>query len=291
MKQALEIHDELANRVDSLKSYSPPAGLRLSKSPYLTENPALTRQAKSAAEEYAERTIVQEKERRRRFSRDMRHGQTFWVSEELSKLVVHASKDAPTNFSLEILPCPCALVLFEKPVVIHLPKHEDYEFEAMAWTTVDGKADVIFLSHDLSVERGGFLFHPHIQSALLRSPLFVAQGIIKFPMAFWLLIQQTLVEVRSERPERHVRHRLEKAASALAGSSVKYVMLRRVKHKAGNTGEMKIDWSHRWLVDGHWRKQWHPKPRVHRDKYILPYIKGPEDKEVRYKRALNLVVR
>jgi len=39
-----------------------------------------------------------------------------------------------------------------------------------------------------------------------------------------------------------------------------------------------VDWSHRWMVSGHWRNQWYPSLGRHQAKYIPPYVKGPEDK-------------
>lgn len=39
-----------------------------------------------------------------------------------------------------------------------------------------------------------------------------------------------------------------------------------------------VDWQHRWIVAGHWRRQWFPAARDHRPVYIQPYLKGPEDR-------------
>ena len=40
-----------------------------------------------------------------------------------------------------------------------------------------------------------------------------------------------------------------------------------------------VDWTHRWLVRGHWRQQPHGFNRqLRRLKWIDPYVKGPEDK-------------
>lgn len=47
---------------------------------------------------------------------------------------------------------------------------------------------------------------------------------------------------------------------------------------AETSTEGKVNWSHRWMVSGHWANQWYPSLGVHRRIYIAPYIKGPEDK-------------
>jgi hypothetical protein len=35
------------------------------------------------------------------------------------------------------------------------------------------------------------------------------------------------------------------------------------------------NWSHQWIVGGHWRNQWLPSRNAHRLQWIAPYIKGP----------------
>jgi hypothetical protein len=42
-----------------------------------------------------------------------------------------------------------------------------------------------------------------------------------------------------------------------------------------------VDWSHRWIVSGHWRKQYHPATEERIPTWINPYIKGPEDKPLK----------
>lgn len=41
--------------------------------------------------------------------------------------------------------------------------------------------------------------------------------------------------------------------------------------------EARRDWSHRWLVSGHWRNQWYPSEGVHRPIWIDAFVKGPSD--------------
>lgn len=38
------------------------------------------------------------------------------------------------------------------------------------------------------------------------------------------------------------------------------------------------EWSHRWIVRGHWRQQFYPTTNTHRPVFIEPYVKGPEGK-------------
>jgi hypothetical protein len=55
------------------------------------------------------------------------------------------------------------------------------------------------------------------------------------------------------------------------------VRLRRV-YQERQTGESEVEWQHRWMVRGHWRKQWYSSTREHKLIYIAPFIKGPEGK-------------
>ena len=41
--------------------------------------------------------------------------------------------------------------------------------------------------------------------------------------------------------------------------------------------EARRDWSHRWLVSGHWRNQWYPSEGVRRPIWIDAFVKGPSD--------------
>jgi hypothetical protein len=39
-----------------------------------------------------------------------------------------------------------------------------------------------------------------------------------------------------------------------------------------------VDWSHRWVVSGHWRHQYLPSCGTHRQQWIASHVKGPDDK-------------
>ena len=43
-------------------------------------------------------------------------------------------------------------------------------------------------------------------------------------------------------------------------------------------GSFSREWHHRWVVRGHWRRQWYPASQTHKLIWIDPYIKGPDDK-------------
>jgi hypothetical protein len=75
---------------------------------------------------------------------------------------------------------------------------------------------------------------------------------------------------------------------------VRVIQLRRAAaaQKASSEDNAEIDWSCRWLVGGHWRNQPYPTLGIIRPIFILPYVKGPDDKPLKPPRAkLFAVVR
>jgi hypothetical protein len=60
---------------------------------------------------------------------------------------------------------------------------------------------------------------------------------------------------------------------------VAVVTLRRKTATGGSNDEaQEVEWSHRWVVRGHWRRQWHPRLQSHRPIWINEHVKGPDDK-------------
>jgi len=80
--------------------------------------------------------------------------------------------------------------------------------------------------------------------------------------------------------ERHRRKQLAREYNAPLRSDVKVIQLRRAEPRSHVDGEhVSVDWSCRWVVGGHWRNQ--PYKDARKLLYILPYVKGPEDKPLK----------
>jgi hypothetical protein len=92
---------------------------------------------------------------------------------------------------------------------------------------------------------------------------------------YLLLMNQTIVSVSKERAEKKDAKRLERAKLP---SEITVVQFRKTKYTgSGSSSGKEIDWSHRWLVGGHWR--WQPyKDNTKKRIWIAPYVKGPDDK-------------
>jgi hypothetical protein len=77
------------------------------------------------------------------------------------------------------------------------------------------------------------------------------------------------------RPDRGSRRAAQRAG--LHERDVLVVHLRRTRLLAEPSGGS-ANYSHRFLVSGHWRNQWCPSISAHRQTWISPYVKGPADK-------------
>ncbi|WP_158170858.1 hypothetical protein [Rhodococcus sp. JT-3] len=63
----------------------------------------------------------------------------------------------------------------------------------------------------------------------------------------------------------------------------------RPRSKAKSESSPQRHYSHRWVVRGHWRKQWYPSLNRHIPIWITEYIAGPEDSPIRVRDKVGLV--
>lgn len=94
-----------------------------------------------------------------------------------------------------------------------------------------------------------------------------------------LLLQQPIVVDTISRPR---RAELRQAArNKMFAPDVRVLTLRERKYRPSRPEESHaVDWSHRWMVEGHWRWQWYPSIQDHKRIWIFAYQKGPWDKEL-----------
>jgi hypothetical protein len=90
------------------------------------------------------------------------------------------------------------------------------------------------------------------------------------------LMQQRITVRHPLRPDRASRRR-----GARLGFPEREVVVVKLRREATPPGEEPLhgdaNYSHRFIVSGHWRNQWYPASNVHRQIWISPYVKGPED--------------
>jgi hypothetical protein len=107
-------------------------------------------------------------------------------------------------------------------------------------------------------------------------------------LATWVLMQQSIVQSEQTRPDRHQRRM---CARASIPAELVIVRLRRVDQPERDTDGEAVPWSHRWLVNGHWRRQFYPSDRSNRPLWISPHVKGPQDKPLVVKEKVTAWVR
>lgn len=94
---------------------------------------------------------------------------------------------------------------------------------------------------------------------------------------FWRLMSQLILT--PEPLPRQARRQRQRAGIV---DHVKVLRLRRHKHPLPDDHEpQEANYSHRFIVEGHWRNQQYGKKgeeTYYRQKWIAPYVKGPDDK-------------
>ena len=101
--------------------------------------------------------------------------------------------------------------------------------------------------------------------------------------AMHLMSQKLSIQVDHE-TDRATKRRADREKKTVV-PKFKVVTLRRmeVDRKAANlsTEREKIDWQWQWTVRGHWRNQWYPAEKVHKQVFVEAYLKGPDDKPLK----------
>jgi len=100
---------------------------------------------------------------------------------------------------------------------------------------------------------------------------------------WWWRIVQTSLRLMQQRVA--VRHttppdRGDRRAAARINFPHRETLVVRLRRERSDTIESSghtVEWTHRWIVGGHWRNQWFPSAGVHRQIWISPYVKGPDD--------------
>jgi len=100
--------------------------------------------------------------------------------------------------------------------------------------------------------------------------------------AFFLLCQQKIGLPQPTQATRGVRRRAERALPNRPIPDVRVITLRRYRD---DDGDHEIDpnqrgrnYSHRWIRNAFWRRQWYPSEQRHKPKWIAPTVCGPKDK-------------
>lgn len=88
----------------------------------------------------------------------------------------------------------------------------------------------------------------------------------------WLLMQQRIAAVDMPKPDRASARRL--ARLGRQPEAVRVISLRHPEAHGVPRGDR--SYHHRWVVRGHWRKQWYASQERHVPIWISPHVKGPD---------------
>lgn len=113
----------------------------------------------------------------------------------------------------------------------------------------------------------------------------------RLPIVLWTLIQQPLADVVDRPPPREHVRRAKKEGRTRPPSNIRIVNLRRAKGPSTPHPDVEHNWTHQWIVSGHWRNQWLASVKEHRLQWIAPYVKGPADKPLIVKKTVHRLVR
>ncbi len=249
------------------------------------------------------------------------NGDTYSCSEKMCQVLYQLAETIPNwTMTLEQLPSRAGFILLQAPYPISRlgPHPEGQMVTGFLWTTTfwrerPGPTRTRLVRAEELAK--GILDHPSAYTEvvyimpMLRRPelegwtLFAelvwfvgdeldayheeprdAHGPRKLFATLCVLLQQRLLVTQKEQPPRAWARRASRLG--LANPIVRIVELRRqeaARHDPlGDHAE--VEWACRWLVTGHWRRQWYSSLDVHRPIWILPYVKGPEDKPLRVPR-------
>lgn len=108
-----------------------------------------------------------------------------------------------------------------------------------------------------------------------------AVHLIRFILAADVWLKQRIVSFASGHIERHRRKQIAREHNAPVPHDVKVVQLRRFEQseRGYSSDDKHIEWSCRWIVNGHWRNQ--PYKDGKKLIYIMPFVKGPAHQPLR----------
>lgn len=193
--------------------------------------------------------------------------------------VIEAASSSLTSVALRAsdVPWDSGFVYLPTPLVGRVPEGD---LVAFSWTVSDSLRDYPCLTMMAHTEQRGRLVCARPAFLPLEGeppePWDEGDGGIawvRLAVAFFLLAGQRLFVSSQQEPSRAVRRR----ARDCEVRTVRVVRLRHVDY-SGSGDSRKVEWSHRWLVSGHWRNQWIASEQRHRPTWVSPYVKGPPDR-------------
>ncbi len=235
----------------------------------------------------------------------------YWVAEDMQALAFHAATESDqVRLYPQDIPCPSGFLAFERHVVGDFPLGGEVKGAVtsfgFAWRLAGAGVEIHELSEFTREDGTSYFCVADVDEPYLLTfgrPLSEhgpyhqwltddteTLWAVRIPAVTLLLLGQTLAARSRLSPDRATRRRALKHGR-LEPADLTIITLRRVVRRRSDAESSPVDWHHRWIVNGHWRNQWHRGQRVHRSKWIAPYVKGPDDAPLIPKRHLSVLVR
>lgn len=254
----------------------------------------------------------------RNYAETLWRGDTIFITREMMSLIMQAAEDLPDEAAVldsRILMSDYGFVMFEEPLVGTDRNDRTMLIHSVAWQTatpkppseIDDKPERMtvvyyhvdpfdkadYYNRELTddfVSMGHTMpamalqhFYPWIEG---KTPPFERRGepgvemivdSLKIFLAMHMLSHQSIGTPIRQRPDRASRKRYAREYPGLPERMITLITLRR-KSAPSDKPTGSIEWQRRWVVRGHWRRQYYPKTKTHGWKYIYEHVKGPEDK-------------
>jgi len=108
-----------------------------------------------------------------------------------------------------------------------------------------------------------------------------------FVISLFAFMNQPFATVESRSLPRANRRSLHRE-TGLEDPHIKVITLRRTQHIKEQLIGGSREWACRWLVKGHWRSQYYPGAKTNKPLWIMPYVKGPQDKPLKTRNGISL---
>jgi hypothetical protein len=229
-------------------------------------------------------------------------GSTVWVDEEMTELAREMGTAMPRDIAIyaDQLLAPSGLIVFERPLHIlaktaETETPEPMNVSALGWSVVDGRLwladyeatarrEVYWSSQDRHIPLPeGLMPMVVTDSVPLGEPLTESDWMMgRVYLTALLLMAQRFAAKETRHADRATARRVERGGGVIRTVTITTLRRPTTKPPAGHVPSSR-EYSHRWWVRKHFRKQWYPSLGEHRTIPIDPYVKGPADKPIVYK--------
>ena len=237
----------------------------------------------------------------RHTQRLLRRATCYSFTKDTSTAISLASRTIPesTEIGVAVFPCRDGWWWFDDPITISDLHSEGDQCCALSWSCLDDRSVWICAWVMAALDPGPIpvfaeraTSHAETLGHLARAKseadpnerqnISVSLSVWRFLLAGTAWINQRIAVISFGHVERHRRKQLVRENNNLPVSDVKVVQLRRAEATTQEPSgpSSSVDWSCRWVVNGHWRNQIYAN-HEHKLIYILPYVKGPDDKPLK----------